>query len=194
MRRSLTASLVLSLALMTPPLGAQSMAWGVKAFGLSIHPQGALNHELMPWKIDERGVFVFNLGATVGFEAFVPGTPWLSIKAVQGGYLDCVGQPAGFSHLGLRLHTPSWGGFSVNGGVGPSLLYRKSWYDLRGYNDDFSFFRGGPHDFWQTRFLWYGGELEFNEALGRGWALSQTLVPGYPDLISISIGFKYTHE
>lgn len=188
---------LLAWLLFSTPLGAQSVAawpvaWGVKAFGLSIHPHGAVNHELMPLKFDDEGVFVLNTGFTVGFEAFVPGALWLSVKAVQGAYLDCVGQPAGFSHLGVRFHTPSWGGFSFNGGLGPSLLYRKNWYDLRGYDDAFSFFRGRPGDLWQTRFLWYGGEFEFNQDLGKGWALSQSVVPGYPDLISVSVGFKYT--
>lgn len=185
-------SLVFPLVLLTSTLGAQPLAWGVKAFGLSIHPHGAVNHELMPLKFDEKGVLVLNLGLTAGVEVFVPGAPWVSWKAVQGQYLDCIGQPAGFSHLGVRIHSPKWGGFSFNGGVGPTFIYRKNWYAVRGYDDASSFYQGGPGDTWQTRFLWYGGEFEFNQDLGSGWALSQTLVPGYPDLISLSVGFKYT--
>jgi len=189
---TLRRSLVLLLALLSTTLGAQSLAWGLKAFGLSIHPHGAVNHALMPLKFDDKGVLVLNLGITVGVEAFVPGAPWLSFKAVQGAYLDCIGQGAGFSHLGVRFHSPNWGGFSFNGGVGPTLIYRRNWYDVPGYDDASGFYRGGPGDFWQTRFLWYGGEFEFNQDLGGGWALSQTVVPGYPDLISVSVGFKHT--
>lgn len=163
---------------------------GLKYFGLSIHPTGAVNAHLMPLKLDKRGVFVFNLGASVNAEYFV----WrdiISVKAVQGFYSDCIGQFAGFSHIGIRLRIFKIGGFSLNGGIGPTFIYRKNWYKVPGYDDSFSFFRGTKNDKWQWRFLWYGGEFEFNQLITRNLEFSFSVIPGGLDLINFSFGVRY---
>jgi hypothetical protein len=173
-------------------LVSQNISLGVKYFGLSIHPFGAINSNIMPLKLDPEGVLVLNTGLSFGVEYFIPRVNFISIKFVQGIYFDCIGQFAGFSHLGIRFHFPTINGFSVNGGIGPSLIFRKNWYEVPGYDDSFSFFNGDRDDFWQWRFLWYGGEFEFNQNITEKMAISETFIPGYPDLMNLSIGIKYS--
>lgn len=169
---------------------AGSFSVGLKYFGLSIHPKGAVNAPLMPLKLDEKGYFVFNLGASANAEYFI----WrdiISVKAVQAFYSDCIGQFAGFSHIGLRGRILKIGAFSLNGGIGPTFIYRKNWYKVPGYDDAFSFFYGEKDDEWQHRFLWYGGEFEFNYLIMPNTELSFSVIPGGLDLINFSFGFRY---
>lgn len=63
-------------------LFANDLSFGIKAFGLSIHPSGAPNNKLFPWKIDSKGIVVVNPGVTLNFEYFI----WkdiISIKAAR---------------------------------------------------------------------------------------------------------------
>ena len=63
--------------------------------------KGAVNAPLMPLKLDEKGYFVFNLDASANAEYFIR-RDIVFVKAVQAFYSDCIGQFAGFSHIGLR--------------------------------------------------------------------------------------------
>ena len=114
----------------------------------------------------------------------------VSIKSAQAFYGDCILKFAGFSHVGFRFKIFETGKHSLNGGIGPTLIYRKNWYDADGYDDTFSFFKGDEEDYWQWRFLWYGGEFEYNYNLTRNVDLSITFVPGFPDLISFGFGVR----
>jgi hypothetical protein len=63
-------------------LFANDFSFGIKAFGLSIHPSGAPNNKLFPWKIDSKGIVVVNPCVTLNFEYFI----WkdiISMKAVR---------------------------------------------------------------------------------------------------------------
>ena len=98
------------------PIFAHDFSFGVKLFGLSIHPKCAPYYRLFPWRLDSEGIVVFNPGVTLNFEYFV----WrdiISIKVVQGLYGDCAMQFAGFSHLGFRLRFLKIARFSMNIGI-----------------------------------------------------------------------------
>lgn len=192
MKRRILLCLLLGL-LYIPSIYADKFAIGLKYFGLSIHPNGAINSSLMPLKFDDKGVFVLNLGVSVGIEYFLP-LDFLSIKFIQGLYFDCIEKFAGFSHIGLRGRFLKIGTFSVNGGIGPTFIYRRSWYEVPGYDDSFSFFNGTKDDTWQWRFIWYGGEIEFNNEINKSLEFSVTFIPGYPDLMNLSFGIKYKIE
>lgn len=143
----------------------------------------------MPLKLDSGGVLVLNRGLTFNVEVFL----WediVSVKFIQGLYSDCLARFAGFTHIGLRGRIFELGQHSLNGGIGPTLLYRRNWYEVDGYDDSFSFFRGSPRDYWQRRFIWYGGEFEYNYAIDEKRVISTSFVPGYPDLMNLSIGLR----
>lgn len=161
-----------------------------KYFGLSLHPKGDDNAELMPLNPDGKGYLVLNVGASVAYEQFfVPGK--FSVKAIQAFYADCALRFAGFTHLGVRAVVFEAGRHSLNGGLGPTLVYRRNWSELEGYNRDTSFFGGDPEDTWQARMIWYAGEFEYNYRLSDRADLSVSFVPGYPNLMSLSFGLRY---
>ena len=169
---------------------SQTLTIGVKFFGLSFHPKGAVNANIMPLKLDKNGVFVVNRGATLSIEYFI----WkdiVSVKFVQGLYSDCLARFGGFTHIGLRGKIFSYGQHSINGGIGPTFIFRRNWYEVEGYNDSFSFFHGDKDDYWQWRFIMYGGEIEYNYSIDDNIDLSTTFVPGYPDLMNLSFGIRY---
>jgi hypothetical protein len=175
--------------LSTFSINAQSYNIGIKYFGLSFHPLGAYNNELMPLKFDPKGIFVLDVGAMASFEKYL-WKDFISIKVAQAFYGDCILQFAGFSHIGFRIKIFTIGKHNLNGGIGPTLIYRKNWYDIDGYDDTFSFFNGSKNDYWQWRFLWYGGEFEYNYNLLKNIDLSITFIPGFPDLVAFAFGIR----
>lgn len=184
---------VVMICLTSVPLFAHDFSFGVKLFGLTIHPIGALNYSLFPLKLDSEGFVVFNPGVTLNAEYFV----WrdiISIKAVQGLYGDCAMQFAGFSHIGFRIRFLKIKRFSMNVGIGPTFLYKRSWYRLPGYNDSLETYKGTKDEDWQYLFYWYGGEIETNIQVNDNFDVSITVIPGVPDIINISTGFRYNYH
>ncbi len=180
--------LVLKAAAVSPANARFSV--GVQVFGLSIHPHGVLQPELMPRKLDPKGIFVMNLGIVASFEYFLF-EDIVSIKLAQAFYSDCGNLPGGFTHIGLRGRILAIGPHRLYGGIGPTWIYRRSWFRLEGYDPAGSFFHGGPGSDWQHRFIWYGGEFEYNWYFRESTALAINFVPGYPDLMSLYTGFRF---
>lgn len=175
-------------------LHAGDIRIGVKFFGLTIHPQGVAHPEIMPLKFDENGYAVMNLGGTVSAEYFI----WkdiVSVRVVQGLYADCASRLGGFSHIGLRGRIFQSGRHSLNGGIGPTFVYRRNWYKIPGFTpvpgDSADFYTGGtPEDDWQWRFIIYGGEFEYNYAITERLEASLSVIPS-PEIITFSVGARY---
>lgn len=163
--------------------------WGIKYFGLSLHPKGDPNAPLMPLNLDKKGYFVLNLGGMLSYEQF-----WkphkFSFKVIQAVYTDCAAQLGGFTHLGLRAVIFQNQRHSLSGGLGPTFIYRRNWYKLPGYQDS-GFFDGTTYISWQYKFIPYAGELEYNYKISEKTDFSTTFVPGYPSLISLSFGLRF---
>ena len=167
---------------------------GIKYFGLSLHPKGEnMNASLMPNKLDKNAYLVLNLGAELMYEKFIL-KDILSVKIIQALYADCAERPGGFSHIGLRGTIYRKGKHSISGGMGPTLIYRKSWQELEGYIDPNRFKAANGHKY-QYLFIWYGGEFEYKYQLGAQMDFAVSFVPGYPDLMSLALGlhFRLTH-
>ncbi|PSR53147.1 hypothetical protein AHMF7605_06185 [Adhaeribacter arboris] len=163
--------------------------WGIKYFGLSLHPKGDPNAPLMPLNPDKKGYLVFNLGGMVSYEQFWKPQKF-SVKGIQAIYTDCAAQLGGFTHIGLRAIIFQNRRHSLNGGLGPTFIYRRNWYRLPDYQDS-GFFNGTTQSFWQYKFIPYAGELEYNYQLTDTIDFSTTFVPGYPSLISLSFGLRF---
>ncbi|WP_026464183.1 hypothetical protein [Adhaeribacter aquaticus] len=161
----------------------------VKFFGLSLHPKGDVNAPLMPLNPDKKGYLVFNLGGTVSYEHFIKPDKF-SVKFIQALYSDCAAQLGGFTHLGVRWVIFNKNRHSLNGGFGPTFVYRRNWSSLEGYQDS-GFFNGAPTDKWQHKFIGYAGEFEYNYRLTDKYDFSTTFIPGYPSLMSLSFGIRY---
>ena len=187
MRTWLLSILLLLLAL--PGQGQARRNLNFKYFGLTLHPKGDDNAELMPLNPDGKGYLVVNLGASVGYEHFIKGDKF-SVKAIQALYADCAMKLAGFTHLGVRAVIFDVGRHSLNGGIGPTLVYRRNWATLDGYNVSTSFFGGDADDAWQYKMIWYAGEFEYNYRLSDNLDFSTSFVPGYPNIMSLSFGVR----
>lgn len=170
---------------------AQGSASSLKFFGLSLHPEGDPNAHLMPINPDGHGYLVLNLGGMLSHETAVLDSAF-SIKAIQTLYADCAGQAGRFSHIGIRFLVFKKNRHMLSGGIGPTFIFRRSWHRLPEYQPS-GFFNGDPGEAWQYKMLWYGGEFEYNYAIGGQTAISFTFVPGYPNLISLSAGLRYTY-
>jgi len=168
---------------------AQQFTAGVKLTGLSVHPRGAINANLMKYKLDDDGVFVFNPGTILSFEKFLYKNIF-SAKIAQGLYADCARQFAGMSHIGLRGRIFQTEKHSFNGGIGPTFFFRKNWQKLDGYVDDeYSIFKGSLEANWQWGFLWYGGEFEYNYKISEMIELSTAMVPYIPPYVPLIMSF-----
>jgi hypothetical protein len=169
----------------------QSHYTSLKFFGLSLHPYGDENAHLMPLNPDNKGYLVLNTGATLSHEIPIfKGRH--TIKIMQALYADCAAQTGGFSHIGLRGTIFKKNRHELSGGLGPTLIFRRNWHRLADYVPS-GFFKGGPSGNWQYKFLWYGGELEYHYQLNLKTAFSLTFIPGFPNLISLSAGLRFTH-
>lgn len=162
---------------------------GIKFFGLSIHPREVVNEHLMPNRLDKGGHFVMNLGTKVMYENFFYADIF-SVKVIQALYADCAARLGGFSHIGLRGTIFRKGSHSLHGGIGPTLVYRRSWLELPGYVRG-DLFKGDEGDKYQYLFMWYGGEIEYKYKINSRIDFAISLVPGYPDLINLSFGINY---
>ena len=157
-----------------------------KLFGVSVHLRESPYPEMFPNRLDDKGYITFNYGAIVGYDRFVV-RDVISVRVEQGLYADCAAKLAGFTHIGWRGLIFRRGRHSLNGGIGPTLVYRRDWNENDAYVDDGYFKRHGE---WQYKFYWYAGELEYNYRLKGRTDLSVNLVPGIPELVSFGIGLR----
>lgn len=159
-------------------------------FGLSFHPHGAIeNAPFMPNKFDEDAKFVMNFGAVLSYEKFFY-KDIFSVKFGQAFYADCTESFAGFSHIGFRARIFQISRHSLRGGIGPTLIFRRNWNRIEG-TTDFQQFKGDKDAFWQYMFIWYGGEFIYSYHINEKFDCSLNFVPGYPDLMNLSIGVNY---
>lgn len=155
----------------------------IKFMGLSIHPGGANSSDIMPLKLDKKGILVPNIGIIISYDHEIE--EGVSLRFSQGIYYDCALQPAGFSQINLRGDIYKKDDIRINGGAGPTVIYRKSWEDLEGYN---------PTDFYKSRgnmeyvYLWYGGDFELGKIIDENREFRLSFVPGYPALMHLSAG------
>jgi hypothetical protein len=73
------------------------------------------------------------------------------------------------------------------------VLYRRqSWKDVSGYVPDDSWLKAPADSRWETKLVLLGGQLEYNYYFRENYGLSLNVLPGYPDVISVSggVGFR----
>ncbi len=163
---------------------------GIKFFGLSIHPKGEKSNAfLMPNKLDKNAYFVMNFGLEIMYEKFFIKDAF-SFKIVKSLYSDCAARLGGFVHVGIRRKIIKKDKHSLYGGIGPTIIFRRNWLEIPGYNNPGKF-NGDINDKWQHLFLWYGGEFEYKYFLSDRLDFAVSFIPGYPDLMSFAIGLNY---
>lgn len=83
----------------------------------------------------------------------------------------------------------------MNIGIGPTYLYKRSWYKLPNYNPASESYKGRTNgEDWQHLFYWYAGEIETNVKFNDSFEVSMTVIPGGMKLINFSLGFRYNYH
>ena len=160
-------------------------AFGLNYYALTYHPGGGGAD--YPRELDSAAYWVIQLGGEAMADYYLK--PWFLLRAAGSLYRADVW--AGHAHLGFRLDWRIAPRFSARIGIGPTFLWRENWYGVvPRYRSDGFFGRPGKEDRFQSAYIWYGGNIEAEVTLGRGIGLIYSLVPGYPFVITSSLGLR----
>ncbi|CAN5156353.1 hypothetical protein BH09BAC5_BH09BAC5_19450 [soil metagenome] len=160
---------------------------GVKFMGISFHTGKNTNGALFKAAIGKQNRLALNFGAAVSVEYKI--NEWFSLKLDQAAFRDCAGKFAGMTMFNFR-YTQQLGVLGEgSAGLGPFFYYRKNWNTIEGYQDE-GYFRISENKKWQTKFVWYGGELEHNYPLQNGLDISTNILPGIPVVFALTSGIR----
>lgn len=169
------------------PLAAQWFI-GMKFMGLTFHPGANANKQFYDVTLGKNKKFVLNFGGAVTLEYMF--YPNVSVKLDQALFRDCAGQFAGMTMLNLRYTVGLGKPGNGSGGLGPFFYYRRNWNCFDGCIDE-GYFRESGNRKWQTKFVWYGGELEYNYPVSEDWDISVNFFPGIPVVYALAPGMRY---
>jgi hypothetical protein len=177
--------LFLLLSFLSLQIYAQSNVT-LKYFGLTIHPFGDTYAYLQPYKLDKNAHLVANFGLFGGYERFVV-QDFISVKLTQGYFTDC---SAGDAHIGLKALILQRKHHQFSFSLGPMYFYRESWTRFPEYSSSgvFHLSKDGKT---QSKFFWYGAEVEYDAHINNQWDISTSFTPGLPFVMSLAVGVKY---
>ena len=183
----------LKIALLLTGLGKCSLSGAQDNIGFNFifmtwHFGGDEMAHLQPNKLDPKATFVPNWGGVGHYERFIYKRR-LSLKVVTGAYSDCARLFAGHTHLAFRWNIIQRERHDLRVGFGPTWVYRQSWHRFPGYIQNIPYFR--TKEDWQTAFVWYGGEIEYDYKINSYWNINVHIIPGIPDFTVFGIGFRY---
>lgn len=164
--------------------------WAINAkyFALTYHPDGGEN-EGYPRQLDDQAYWVLQVGAQIDVDRRI--ASWLQWRSIGALYRDCADVWAGFIHTGPRLEWTPVPNLSLLFGVGPTFLWRQNWlFHVKGYTKDSFFGKADSSSDYQSAFLWYGGDLEAQWRIDRKWSVVASVVPGWPEVITTSVGAR----
>ncbi len=195
MKRSLTFPAFLFLTtLFASPLHAGSedsnhFAGNLLFTGLTYHPGGG-EHENYPRKLDNAAYWVLQVGGQGDLDWYLH--RYVLMRGSVALFRDCEDVWSGFFHLGPRLNLPIGPKFVFRIGIGPTLIWRQTWYGVDSTYHGDSFYGRDSTTTFQSRFLWYGGNLDFEWKLGPHFSLLYSNLPGWPHVVTNSIGARYS--
>lgn len=168
--------------------------WAVnlKYFGLTYHPGGGSAGDT-PYKlqIDDKGYYVLQIGAETDLDYKL--YPYFYLRGTVALFKDCAYVWSGHYHLGFRANYTTPQGFSFRIGIGPTIIWRENWYlepTVEWYRGDGFYGKKRHAKKFQTAFLWYGGNLEIDYSIKKNLALVFSVIPGFPQVVTSSIGLR----
>ncbi len=163
----------------------------IKYVGLGWHPSDeGMNADKMPLKLDEDGTFMLNIGLVGSLERYFKEDGKLSLELMGSYSLDCAMVSDLFFHFGFRGTIFTIGKHSLNGGIGPTILVRRNWHAKIDDYQNLGYFNGDEDDYFQWKFFWYGGDIEYNYAFNERNFLSVSIIPGFPKYVVLFIGYE----
>lgn len=160
---------------------------GVKFMGVSFHTDKGLNHKMYRAAVGKRNQVAFHLGVALTCEYKF--NDWFSAKVDQCVFRDCAAKFAGMSMFNLRYTQDLGRAGDASAGLGPFFYYRKSWFSLPEYVDD-GYFKTSKNGKWQRKFVWYGGEIEYNYPINDNLDWSTNILPGIPVVVAVASGVR----
>jgi hypothetical protein len=165
----------------------EHIALGANYYALTYHPGGG--GAKYPRQFDSKAYWVLQVGTEAYGDFYLK--PWFLLRAAGALYKDCADVWAGFGHFGFRLQWIPVAPVALRIGIGPSFLWRESWLNrVDRYRADAFFGRPKESDTFQSAWIWYGGNVEAEVKLGRGVGLLYSLVPGFPLVMTSSLGLR----
>lgn len=114
-----------------------------------------------------------------------------SLRVVAAGYNDSMNHFSGY-----LAYTPRWiflkrDNFHINFGLGPTLIFRKSWNSIEGYRDD-GYYQESDKFLpgYQYKFI-IGGDINLHFELNSKIDLVWSIIPGLPYVITQSFGMYW---
>lgn len=163
----------------------------IKISGLAYHPQKEINESHYRWKIDKNGHLVSFIGITL--IADYSFNQYIGIKTAHTIMpFDCAGKWAFVSHIGINFHDRVIGWKNnehrFSGSFGPLWYYRKGWNNINGYIQETDFIKSSKNKQWESKFVWYGAQAQYDYYFNTQQALSVNIFPGYPYIYSFAVG------
>ena len=187
--RTLLTLLCICAPLHAGPEGTDRFGANLEFVGLTYHPGGGEN-EGYPRQLDDGAYWVILLGAQADFDWYFHRYGLIRSSATLNK--DCADVWGGFFHLGPRLNLPLGERFVFRIGIGPTLVWRQNWVGkVKGYNHD-SFYGDDTTGTFQSRFIWYGGNIDLEWKIRPDVSLVYGNIPGWPHIITSSIGARYS--
>ena len=133
MNKSTTAILIITAAFlfMWKPAKAQDQT-GLYFTAMTMHLLGDKNADLMPLRLDPRGLFVINVGAAVQYRKQIGHSRW-SVDAEQTFQADCAFKGSWGTGVSLGYHFIKNRKHQFIFALGPGFFFRKNWAVLDGY-------------------------------------------------------------
>ena len=175
-------------------LGDAQFTIGVKIGGLAFHQQ-KVNPNYYSWSIDKKGHWVGYLGVslTAGYQF----NSYLGIKVIQTLMpYDCAGKFSGITHVGIEFYDRIAGlkneKHCLSATFGPLFYYRKNWKDVPNYYVDEGFMKSSKSKSWERKFVWYGGQVQYDYYFRENQAISTNFLPGFPYIYTFMSGIQTT--
>lgn len=170
---------------------------GVVVSGIGYHPIENQNNVYYKWTIDKKKKLVGFGAISVALSYRL--NDYFGIRTQQAFIVhDCAGKFAGVSHFGLELYDDLVGlkniSHELSISIGPLWYYRRNWSSLPGYQNDPKFMQLSHNKVWESKFVWYGGQIEYTYQLGTSDAFALNILPAYPYLYTAGIGLKTTFD
>lgn len=169
---------------------------GIKFGGLAFHQQ-KVNPNYYRLSIDKKGRWVGYLGCsiTAGYQF----NPYIGVKIIQTLMpYDCAGKFSGITHIGIDFQDRIIGidnaKHNLSASFGPLFYYRKNWAHVPNYYKDEGFVKQNVAGNWERKFVWYGGQIQYDFKLNQRHKLSTNFLPGFPYIYTFMTGIQTTIE
>lgn len=165
---------------------------GIKFGGLAFHQQ-KVSPNYYKWNLDKKGHWVAYLGLslTAGYQF----NPFIGIKVIQTLIpYDCAGRFSGITHVGIDFSDRIIGAKNekhrLSASFGPIFYYRKNWQTVENYYISEGFAKPNEKGNWERKFIWYGGQIQYDYYVDPKRAISTNFLPGYPYIYTFMTGVQ----